>query len=155
MNGPTHLAKFKTIEDNNFNSEMVYRRCPFGNKKPPYLLLDMFLDIKWDDDLIKGLSVNRSKYSNPDDTLWSPISEDTINKICHYIEKKGLIFESATKHYPATDNATGVVFELIHSPINCNISHCDITSKNIPQDANKPLRRDIKAFLSTLFQELK
>lgn len=155
MNGPHHLAKFDFTHDNCFTSEEVYRRCPFGNRQPPYLLLDMFLDIQWDNDMMKGLSVNRSRYATPADALWSPISEDWQKKRCEYQEKKGLVYKSNADLYPATDNKTGVTFSLNHSPIACNISHCDIIVSNIPSSIDKTKKRDIKAFLSTLFSEFK
>jgi hypothetical protein len=155
MNGPHHLAKFNTTVDNDFLfSEEIYRRCPFGNRTPPYTIEDFFLDIQWDKDLINGLSVNRSKYARPEDALWSPIFEDQETQKCKYQEKRGAVYRSKTKIYPAEDFKTGVKFKLGHSPVPCNISHCDIIADNIPSDIDKHKKREIKAFLATLFQEL-
>src|SRR5689334_7877405 len=126
MSGPHHLAKFDTHTDNNFSSETVYRRCPFGNREAPFVLTQMFLDIRWEEDLMKGLSVNRNKYSKPEDALWSPINEDVQRKECEYVEKKGIVYGSHTDKYEVTDPKTGATFTLAHTPINCNIAHCDI-----------------------------
>lgn len=151
--GPHHLAKFDTTQDQHFDSEVVYRRCPYGKKTPPVDITDMFLAISWED-LKEGLSVNRSKYANPEDTLWSPIHEDLENKKCEYEQRIGIVYSSPANLYPVSDERTGVTFSLEHSPIKCNISHCDIKSDNLPLEPNKPRKRDIKAFLATLFQDI-
>jgi len=153
IQGPHHLARFNTTQEPNFESELVYRRCPFGNKTPPVNLTDMFLAISWED-LVEGLSVNRSKYATPEDTLWSTISEDTQNRKCEYIEKKGVVYSSQAAFYPVIDNKTGVCCSLEHTPIPCNISHCDISATNLPTTPSKTIKRDIKAFIATLFQEI-
>jgi hypothetical protein len=150
---PHHLAKFDIIPDSSFTSEEVYRRCPFGQCSAPYKKEDLFLDTRWDD-LLNGLSVNRSKYAQPNDVLWAFVDEDPENKKCRYEERTGIVFSSKAELYPIEDPQTGVGFSLAHTPINCNVSHCDIVINNIPKEINKPKKREIKAFLATLFQEI-
>ena len=155
MNAPYHLAKFNTNIDNKFiSNEEIYRRCPFGNRTPPFTIMDMFLDIQWDNDLIKGLSVNRSKFATPMDTLRAIVFEDTDQKKCHYQQKNAVVYKSKANSYPIADTKTGVMFRITHSPINCNISHCDISIENVPDKINNPTKREVKAFLATFFQEI-
>ena len=152
---PHHLAKFDTETNHTFlTEEVLYRRCPFGNKTPPYNLNDLFLDIRWDSDLVRGLSVNRSKFAYPNDAMWASISEDGEKRKCEYTQKTGVVYKSKTKTYPIEDPKTGIKIIILHSPINCNISHCDILTHHIPAVVNNAIKRDIKAFIATLFTEL-
>jgi hypothetical protein len=152
--GPHHLAKFDTTPNPNFDSEVVYRRCPFGNKSASATVQEFFLDIRWED-ILDGISVNRSKYASPEDALWAFEIEDPEKKECSYSERKGKVLGSEAEHYPTgNDPKTGVSFCLAHTPINCNISHCDILVENLPLNPTKGAKRDIKAFLATFFREL-
>lgn len=148
---PIHLAKFDRTIDNIFlEMEELYRRSP--QNRDPYegQINDFVLDFKWDS-LLQGLSINRSRYSTPIDAMWS-ISEDQNNTSCNYQLKKGIVFRSYAKYFPTSkDTFPRCIFSLEHSPTNCNISHCDISGSNIAEIKQKPIQRDIKAYLSSLF----
>jgi hypothetical protein len=155
MSEPHHLARFITIAENTFDpNEEIYRRCPFGTRTAPFSIQDLFSDIQWEKDLLKGLSVNRSKFSVPQDALWSPVSEIIYEQRCEYQQKNGIVYKSAAYLYPVRDPKTGVTLILSHSPINCNIAHCDINVVGLEEKTSKPMRREIKAFLATFFNEI-
>ena len=151
---PTHLAKHVTELVNKFlPDEKVYRRCINKNSRPDYPAV-LFLEITWED-VLAGLSVNRSSISNREDVLWSPRETEIGEKIeCTYEYKEGTIFEASCSSFPTVeDEKTKVSFILQHTPINCNYSHCDISVQNLPYlKPAKPIRNAIKAFLSTFFK---
>lgn len=78
--------------------------------------------------------------------------KQVLNEQCTYEFKAGLVLETLSRYYPTTiDEKTKVHFFLKHTPINCNISHCDIVIQNTPEGITKNLKRDIRAFLATFF----
>lgn len=150
---PIHLAKFDCTPNNSFDgSEILFRRCA-TKENPPYDKSLLFNETRWEDIRTDGISINRNSYSNEEDVLWSPAAEDPINKTCEYELKKGAIFQTVAGLYPTNkDPDTGVSFDLTHSPINCNYSHCDIIGIGFPDKPEPHTRRKIRGFLATFFK---
>lgn len=151
MNAPLHLGKFETNIIEFDTNEALYRRCPIADHQPPYEKSKFFMAVRWED-ILQGLSANRSKYATKLDVLWAVREENEADKKCTYEFKVGLVLETLSRYYPTTiDEKTKVHFVLKHTPINCNISHCDIVIQNTPEGITKNLKRDIRAFLATFF----
>jgi hypothetical protein len=148
MKPPEYLALFDITPDNVFEpEELLYRRHPCGVPKIPK---EYFSGMSWE--LIKkGISVNRSKYSHEiSDVLWLGSESGGI---CIFELKKERVISIEASFFPTNDIKTGAKFILTHKPGNCNYAHCDIDVTEIVEKPARSIQKDIKAFLSSFFNE--
>lgn len=98
----------------------------------------------------KGISVNRSKFSIPQDALWS--ITQTENE-CKYELKQGQVIYCIVKELLSDKNQTGIKVYCDQTPNNCNKAHCDLKFDPEVETKEKEKILQLKLFLNTIFDE--
>jgi hypothetical protein len=144
---PEHLHRCDRPVVPNFDTnERLFRRFP-----PACIGNDIANAVSFDK---KKSSVNRSKFSGPDDALW-------VEKTGEYKGAHGVIsFPSGVysgKSWHSNEKNKPVVtarIEQFHDPLQCNYAHTDFRLIESDVDVEKITRPSIKAQLRDLLRPL-
>jgi|GEM_PF-5787895 len=149
---PYYLQNFTQSESNHpdFSDEKVYRR---SKKTEPATI---FEDLSRND-LLNGISVNRSKLSGkPEDVLWLGEEERDEQGNYKFEYKEGFnVFEA---DYVELQNSIWFRFAVQYAPLVHNVAHCNIicleteTFSELTNKERKEALRNIKAGLASLFR---
>lgn len=147
-----HCDKNGNFKPEPFTKDEFIYRCFSGNKTYPEN--EFFSEVKFEE----GISVNRGMYSkNPTDVLWKNEHIPFDDKIasCNYNTRNGFVIFSIYHKLKESTPPPNFTLRIDSTWTKCNVSHCDIGVETTLPKITKPLKRDVRLFLASLFKELK
>jgi hypothetical protein len=150
---PTYLHKNNRSTDQEFNSEIIYRRF-YTSGKPEDWKNDRSISASIFP--VKDDSCNRDKYSKePQDVLYNTREQD---KGLHYTKMGVLSFCSSiingfSESINQNDSSRDFTLKLVHDPLDCMYPHCEIVvlEGDVIINQNKP--KSIKTLIRDILIE--